>query len=147
MDLEVLSDNTQWLNNDEFLSKYQVTRDQLNLLTGLISGAEVFRAKTHGPIQIPVKHQLMIYLHFIGHEAMTDRIQRQVFLVSRGTITSTRNWVIKAFFSIRDQYYKWPSSEERKSMSDNFLKNHGIPNGCALMDGTLLELLLFEVKK
>ena len=72
---------------------------------------------------------------------MTDRIQRQVFLVSRGTITSARNWAIKAFLSIRDQYYKWPSSEERKSLSDHFLKNHGFPNGFVLMDGTLLEFV------
>ena len=82
----------------------------------------------------------MIYLHFVGHEAMTDRIQRQVFLISRGSLTIDRKRVIKALLSIRDEYYKWPSAEERKCPSDVFLKNHGFPNGFALMDGTLLGL-------
>ena len=117
-----------------------MTRDQLDLITGLISGAEVFKNKTHGPTQMAVKHQLMIYLHFVGHEAMTNRIQRQVFLISRRSIASARNRVIKALLSIRNEYYEWLSAEERTCLSGLFLKNHGFPNGSALMDGTLLEL-------
>ena len=53
-----------------------------------------------------VKHQLVIYLHLVGHEAMADRIQRQVFLISRGSIVAARNRVIKALLSIRDEYHK-----------------------------------------
>ena len=87
-----------------------------------------------------VKHQLMIYLHFVGHKAMTDRIQRQVFLISRGSIVTACNCVIKVLLSIRNKYYKWPSAEERKFPSYVFLKNHDFPNGFALMDETLLEL-------
>ena len=63
MDLEVLSDKPRWLNHDKFLSKHRVTRDQLDLITGLISGAEVFQPKFRGPTQMAVEHQLMIYLH------------------------------------------------------------------------------------
>ena len=76
MDLEVLSDMPRWLNDEEFLSKYRVTRDQFDLITHLISGAEVFKPKSCRATQTAVKHQLMIYLHFVGHEAMTDSIQR-----------------------------------------------------------------------
>ena len=39
MDLEVISDQPGWLKDNEFLSKYCVTHDQLNLITNLISGA------------------------------------------------------------------------------------------------------------
>ena len=84
MDLEVVSDQPKWLNGEDFLSKYRVTRDQLDLITGLISGAEVLKIKSRGPKQMAAKQQLMTYLHFVGHEAMTDKIQRQVFLISRG---------------------------------------------------------------
>ena len=106
MDLEVISDQPGWLKDNEFLSKYCVTHDQLNLITNLISGAEVFRPKFCGATQMAVKHQLVIYLHFVGHEAMADRIQRQVFLISRGSIVAARNRVIKALLSIRDEYHK-----------------------------------------
>ena len=44
-DLEVCTDGEQWLNEEEFLIKYRVTRDQLDMITGLISGAEVFKTK------------------------------------------------------------------------------------------------------
>ena len=76
MDLEVLSDTPWWLNIEEFLSKYRVTHDQLDLITGLISGPEVFKPKSRSPTQMAVKHQPMIYLHVVGYGAMTDRIQR-----------------------------------------------------------------------
>ena len=42
MDLLDSGDNQQWLNDDEFLSKYRVTRDQLDLIKGLIRGSTVF---------------------------------------------------------------------------------------------------------
>ena len=44
-DLEVCTDGLQWLNGKEFLSKYRVTRDQLNMITGLINGAEALKTK------------------------------------------------------------------------------------------------------
>lgn len=140
MDLEFFSDGRGWLNDEEFLSKYRVTRDQLDMVTDVIHRADVFHPSNAGPTQMPVKHQLMVYLHFVGHEAMTDRTQRQVFLVSRGLLTNARNRVVKALVSVRDTYYKWPSPEERKNASDLFEKKYGFPNGFALMDGTLLEL-------
>ena len=42
MDLEILSDRSQWLEEEEFLSKYQVTSDQLELITNLIDKASLF---------------------------------------------------------------------------------------------------------
>ena len=72
-----------------------------------------------------VKYQVMIYLHFVGHEGMTDQIQRQVFMVSRGSIINAKYRVVKAFLSIRDEYYKWPSVEERKIFLNCFCKNMG----------------------
>ena len=54
-DLEVRTDGMQWLNDGEFLSKYRVTCDQLDMITGLISGAEVFKTKKTGRRRMAVK--------------------------------------------------------------------------------------------
>ena len=132
-DLEVRTGGLQWLNGKEFLSKYRVTRVQHDMITGLISGAEALKTKKYGPRQMAVKNQLVIYLHFVGNEAMTDRIQRQVFLISRGQILDARDHVSKALLSIRDEYYKWPSLEERKRLSGH-LKKTCIPK-CSCFDG------------
>ena len=91
MELEILINGSQWLDDDEFLSKYRVTCDQLDLITNLISKADAFLPGKYGPVQLPIKHQLMLYLHFVGHKGIQDRTQRQVFLVSRGVITDSRN--------------------------------------------------------
>jgi hypothetical protein len=103
-DLEVRPDSRHWLNDDSFLEKYRVTRDQLDLITDLIKNSPEFTAPVRGRLQIPVKYQLMIFPHFFGHESTTDRTQREIFLVSRGLITSSRNRVIKALISLRDEY-------------------------------------------
>ena len=42
MDLLDSGDEREWLNDEEFLSKYRVTPDQLDLITGLIRGSAVF---------------------------------------------------------------------------------------------------------
>ena len=49
MDLEVLCDEPRCLYDEESFSKYRVTCDQLDLITGLVSGAEVFNPKTMVP--------------------------------------------------------------------------------------------------
>ena len=47
MDLE--RDGPQWLNEAKFVSKYHVTHDQLILINGLSSGAEVFQPNSFCP--------------------------------------------------------------------------------------------------
>ena len=42
LDLEIFSNGSQSLTNEEFLSKYRVTRDHLNLVTNLINTVDVF---------------------------------------------------------------------------------------------------------
>ena len=59
-------DDLNWLNDDEFLCKYRMDRDTLDAMTNIIKGDPVFKRGTRGPKQIPVKHQLMIFMHFFG---------------------------------------------------------------------------------
>ena len=68
-DLEILPDNTHWLCETESLKKCRVTCAQLDSITDLIAGYSGFKRGKRGPKQMPVKYQLMVCLHFIGHES------------------------------------------------------------------------------
>ena len=61
------SDNgTMWLNDDEFKIKYRMSREMLDFVCNEIKDCEVFEKRPRGPAQRPVKHQLMVLLHFLG---------------------------------------------------------------------------------
>jgi hypothetical protein len=140
-DLEERKDHRHWLGDDEFLEKYRVTRDQLHLITNLIKDSKEFgQTSIRGPLQMPVKYQLMVFLHFVGHESTTDRNQREVFVISRGRITNARIRVTKALIGLRDTYIQWPTEDERKATAERFLKKWGFVNAVFIMDGTLLEI-------
>ena len=63
------SDNgTMWLNDDEFKIKYRMSREMLDFVCKDIKDCEVFEKRPRGPVQCPVKYQLMILLHVLGQE-------------------------------------------------------------------------------
>ncbi len=66
---------TSWLSEEEFLCKYQVTHEQLDRLTGIIAEDPIFKKPKRGFSHMLVKYQLMIWLHFVGHEGQTDSTQ------------------------------------------------------------------------
>jgi hypothetical protein len=137
-DLEVRPDSRHWLNDDSFLKKYRVTRDQLDLITNPIKNLSGFTATVRGSLQIPVKYQLMIFLYFVSHKSTTDCIQREVFLVSRGL--TSRNYVIKAPIFLRDEYYHRLDADQRKLTSARCSKKYGLLNIVYVMHGTLFGL-------
>jgi hypothetical protein len=138
-DLSVAGE-TFWMSEDEFLCKYRVTRDQLDRITGIIAEDPIFKKPLRGFTQMPVKYQLMIWLHFIGHEGQTDSTQRDTFFVSRGMCNNARKRVVKAMNNIRNEYIHWPDADERKEISKRVEKEFHIPNCPLMMDGTLLRL-------
>ena len=91
MEVEILINGSQCLNEDRFLGKYWVTCNQLNLITSLISKAGAFLPEKHRPVQMPIKHQLVLYFRLVGHKGMQGCTQRQVFLVRCGVITDSCN--------------------------------------------------------
>ena len=64
-----------WLNEVEFMNKYRTSRDGLEHLTNLLKHAPIFKRGKRGPKQLLIKYQVMIWLHFFGHEGMTIRQQ------------------------------------------------------------------------
>jgi hypothetical protein len=139
-DLNEDDSDINWLSDDEFLCKYRMDRQTLDAVTNLIKGDPVFNRGSRGPKQMPVKHQLMIFMHFIGREGENNSNQRSVFKVSEGHCEKARDRVVTALTNLREEYIHWPNADERKQISRRIEKDYHIPNCVGMMDGTLLEL-------
>lgn len=139
-DLFVSDDGNHWLNDNEFKRKYRCSREALDKITAKIEGNDVFKKGTRGPNQLPVKHQLMCLLHFLGQEGESNAGQRNQFKVSYGATELYRKRVVQALGDLRKQYIKWPDESERKEIANCIEKQFLLPNCLGLMDGTLLPL-------
>ena len=139
-DLNSSPDNQNWMSHDEFLCEYSMNRDTLDAVTNLIEEDPVFQRGQQGSPQLPVKHQLMIFMHFIGREGETNANQRSVFHVSQGRCQKARERVILALTNMREEYIYWPDVNERKRISRRIEEKYHLPNCVGMMDGTLLEL-------
>jgi hypothetical protein len=89
---------------------------------------------------MPVKYQIMIWLHFFGHEGMTVEAQRETLHTCKGLLNLAKNRVTNAFNSIRGDWIHWPDAVERKEISRRIEEEFFLPNCVAIMDGTLLPL-------
>jgi len=114
--------------------------DTLDAVANLIQGDPVFKKGQRVPTQLPVKHQLMIFKHFIGREGETNLNQRSVFHVSEGCCKKAHDRVVQALTNLRDEYICWPDADERKQISRRIEEKYHLPNCVCMMDGTLLEL-------
>ena len=141
-DLLVNEDGSQWLNDSEFKMKYRMSRETLDKVTAAIENNEVFAAGTRGPKQLPVKHQLMVLLQFLGKEGETNESQRQTFKTSYGANSAYRDRVVQALIALRKEYIRWPNEDERKEISDRIECKFHFPNCIGFMDGTLFPLAL-----
>jgi len=47
----------------------------------MIEDHDVFKKGKQGPIQMPVKYQLMVFLNFIGYESTTDEELNQKHVI------------------------------------------------------------------
>jgi len=139
-DLSTHQGSDAWLSKDEFLCKYRVSREQLDEITQEIKDDPIFSKPARGKSQMPVKHQLMIWLHFIGHEGNTCANQREVFKVSKGMCRKAHQQIVIAFNNIREHYICWPDEEERKAIAQRIERKYHLPNCPMMMDGTLLRL-------
>ena len=129
-----------WLSDEDFLRKYRTSREGLEYLTNLLKDAPVFKAGKRGKKQMPVKYQIMIWLHFFGHEGMTRPMQRETLHTCTGLCKLACDRVTKAFNYIRNEWIYWPDVEERKVIARRIETEYFLPNCVGLMDGTLFKL-------
>ena len=73
---------------------------------------------------MPVKDQLMIWLHFIGHEGNTCPNQRKVFKISKGMRKKAEDCVVMALNNARKEYMFWPDAEERREIAQRIEHNY-----------------------
>jgi hypothetical protein len=106
-----------WLNEEEFIQKYRMTRSSFNVLLNLIKDNPVFHTGKKKK-QAPVAYQLMTWLKDVGTEGSgaSNANQRNTFGIGYGTATLYRNRVTKAIRDLSPEYIKWPNEEERKEM-------------------------------
>jgi len=103
-----------WLTDDEFLSKYRMSRDSFYRVHDLIKDHPVFLSKGKKK-QAPVLHQLMVFLKYIGTEGngASNSNQRQTFGISYGSATNySRKRVTIAIRSFSKEYVYWPDKDE-----------------------------------
>jgi hypothetical protein len=89
-----------WLNDDEFLHKYRMTRASFKFLLDQIKDHPAFHTAKKRK-QAPVEHQLMTWLKYVGTEGAggSNRNQRNTFRIGYGSGDKYRERVTKA---IRD---------------------------------------------
>jgi DDE superfamily endonuclease len=129
-----------WLNDDEFLQKFRVTREAFAIILEKIKDHPVFESKTKA--MAPPEYQLMVFLKYIGTEGAgsSNANQRQTFGVGYGTSSLYRKRVTKALLSLREEYITWPDSNERKVISKDIQRQFDFPHCVGIADGTLFPL-------
>ena len=137
---KVVEGKVHWLTDSDFLSKYCTCREGFDFLTTLLQHAPIFNKHNYGPNQMPVKYQIMIWLHFFGHGGMTVESQRETLHTCKGLLNLARDRVTNAFNSIHGNWIHWPDSVKRKAIARRIEQEFFLPNCVAIMDGTLFPL-------
>ena len=130
-------DVTSWMSDEEFLCKYRVTCEQPDAITVVIAEDSIFKKPKRGFPQMPVTHQLMIWLHFVGHKGQSDSKQHDNFKISRGMCRNSCKRIVKAMNNIGKEYIWWTSADERTEISKWIEREFHITN-CPLMMGDAL---------
>ena len=106
--MEIEAAALPWLNDEEFLQKYRMSRECFDFVLDLIKDHSVFKqleGKSGRP-QTPVVNQLMIFLKHIGTEGSgaNGPNQRNTFEIGEGTSGVFCRRVIKAICSLRERF-------------------------------------------
>jgi hypothetical protein len=120
--------------------KYRTTQEGLEKLVELLKDTPSFARGARGPEQMTVKHQIMVWLHFFGHEGMTIDQQRTDLHTCTGLCDNAHERVTAAFNFIRDNWIQWPNGDERNENAKQIGQEFFLPNVVGITDGTLLKL-------
>jgi len=142
LDLLSSDDNTnttRFLNDNEFLQQYRMSKSSLRTLVNKIQQHPVFKHPHRGPKQPPAIYQVMVLLRYLGTEGSGASLStlRARYKFSVGTGNNIKQRALEAILSLRSQYYHWPNATERRQISKRFETLYGWPNLVAIADGTL----------
>ena len=131
-----------WLNDEEFLQKYRMSRNAFKILLDKIKDHAVFNNPNSKRKQVSVAYQLMTWLKFVGTEGAggNNSNQRNTFKISRGSAEVYKTRVAIAIRTLSREYIYWPSKEERKVIAKEIFQQYHFPHCVSLADGTLFPL-------
>ena len=87
----------------------------------------VFKPGKRGRKMMPVKYQIMIWLHFFGHEGMTLKQQREILHTCTDLCQSERDRVTKAFITSEMIGFTGPTLMKEKEFPSELKKNTSCP--------------------
>ena len=94
-----------------------MSQEMLDFIYNEIKDCEVFEIQPRGPTQCPVKHQLMILLHFLGQEGHNNSSQRNYVHTSRSAYQDSHERVVKALISLQGKFIQWPDSVDQTEIT------------------------------
>lgn len=62
------------------------------------------------------------------------------FHVSKGAARASYKRVLLSILSLKDEFIRWPTAQERRTIQDAFLRFYGFPNCVGAIDGTYVGL-------
>lgn len=127
-----------WLNESEFLQKYQCSRESFDFILQKIKDDPVFHGSNTRK-QASVEAQLMTCLHFVRTEGSgeSNANQRNTFGIGYCTAAIYRDRVTIAIRKLAPEYFTWPDEAEREKISMEIYKEYDFPHCVYIVDGTL----------
>ena len=83
----------------------------------------------------------MVFLHYMGHEGVSNKTQHHEFRIGSGTMEDYRNRVKEAILPLKKKYVYWPDELEHEEIAQRYLERYNCKNCVGVGDGTLSDLL------
>jgi len=135
--------HSDWLNDEEFLLEFRLSRTSFHLLVDLIKDNEVFKSGSRGTKPAPVEFQLLVLLRYLGLRGNGSSNRRMKNFFRAGGSGSMENWrnnAMEAILCLREQVIRWPNELERQQIAKRFERKFGWRNCVFIIDGTLFPL-------
>jgi hypothetical protein len=100
-----------WLQEEEFLQKYQIHHEIFHQLLSMIKDHPIFQSNSNKP-QAPVSHQLLLFLHHLGKRSSGALCN--MFQVGCGTLDNFKCQFRKAICSLRNNMMVWSDNKRTK---------------------------------
>jgi DDE superfamily endonuclease len=136
-------DHEDGLSEKDFRFHFRVSRDCFSQLVSLLEHLPLFHKRdSQGKEPRPAHHQLLVLLKYFGSDGNSASSSNlsAFFGISSGAVDDCRRVALEAILTMEDRTYFWPSTEERKQISNRIKDAYLFPHCVGLIDGTLLPL-------
>ncbi|XP_011882389.1 PREDICTED: putative nuclease HARBI1 isoform X2 [Vollenhovia emeryi] len=122
----------------EFKSHFRMERNTFNCLMYLI-GPKLDNIPFKGREQINIVKQILIAIYVLATPDSFRSISER-FDVTKSTAWLTTKRVVRAIYSIRNHFIKWPTYEEAENTWTNIQTLYGFPKVLGIIDGTHINI-------